>query len=763
MTATDLIERTMLDRALELAGLGVPVFPLKPRDKTPLTTGGFKQATVDRGLVEQAWKRWPDANIGIATGGPLRLLVADVDGPAGQAFLAHLEKHHGALPETRASTTGKGRHLLFVVPEGRPLPRCSAGDGLDIRCEGGYIVGPGSIHPNGRQYAWANSAPVAVAPEWLIGFADNRKAVLATLDGAENVVPFPSAEKLAPAAPTHMTIGAAANVSPPEIYSATAAERLRSALAFIDPAPRDNWLKVLMALHSTGWGAKAREIADDWSRQSAKFNEADQDKTWTSFDRGYDGVSVTLGTIYAMAKEAGWTPPPRALPANVEDEGEPPAEIAELNERFFLIPVGAKIMVGSYGADSLGHSSLHFRNPQDFQTELNNRKVWIGDKPQPLGTAWLKHPARRGYEGFGFDAKGPRDLSNGKLNLWRGLGIEPKLGEWPLLRKHIHEVLAAGDAGHASYILGWLAWKLQHPGELPETALVFKSRQGVGKGLVFNMLVRAFGSHGLAVRNPKHVVGNFNGHLRGACLLLLDEAFWAGDKAARGTLFGLISEPQMTLEAKGVDVTTEPNRLGMILLTNKDWAIPAEADSRRFAVFECADTYAYNVAPDVERNRYFRALAAEIDGGGFAAMLFDLLALDLKNWHPRQALPRTKALQEQQAQSLEGYDAWWCDVLTTGSLPRDPRAAPPVGEARYMFLTRDAVEDARRLLGPRAHVSDNTLGKYLTKSGLRSTMNSAGLSRRKVGTLAECRAAWAKRFGGTIQDWFGDDGADDWS
>jgi hypothetical protein len=42
---------------------------------------------------------------------------------------------------------------------------------MDIRGDGGYIVGPGSIHPNGSVYAWENPPgqfEIADMPEWLV-------------------------------------------------------------------------------------------------------------------------------------------------------------------------------------------------------------------------------------------------------------------------------------------------------------------------------------------------------------------------------------------------------------------------------------------------------------------------------------------------------------------------------------------------------------------------------------------------------------------
>src|SRR5258708_4431274 len=57
-----------LEYALAYARVGFAVFPCRPRGKEPITKHGFKDATRDEAQIRKWWTRWPDANIGIATG-----------------------------------------------------------------------------------------------------------------------------------------------------------------------------------------------------------------------------------------------------------------------------------------------------------------------------------------------------------------------------------------------------------------------------------------------------------------------------------------------------------------------------------------------------------------------------------------------------------------------------------------------------------------------------------------------------------------------
>ena len=248
------------------------------------------------------------------------------------------------------------------------------------------------------------------------------------------------------------------------------------------------------------------------------------------------------------------------------------------------------------------------------------------------------------------------------VNLWRGWGVEPKQGDWSLMQRHINEVLANGDATSASYILKWSAWAVQNPARRAEVALVFKGLQGCGKGTFGWALVTMFGQQGLHISDREHLVGKFNSHLMYCCLLYADEAYWAGDVKGEGSLKSLITEGTLHIEPKGVNPFTVRNNLHVIMTSNNDWVVPASADARRYAVFNVSDARVGDKA-------YFDALHAELDNGGRAAMLHDLLSMDLKGWHPRYDVPDTEGLRQQKLQSLRGVDAIVYEMAMEATLP----------------------------------------------------------------------------------------------
>ena len=160
---------SMGEAALVYAAQGWAVFPLKPREKRPLTEHGVHDATTNPEVIRAWWTRWPDANIGLACGASGLVVLdfdTDKDDFQGGELLERLRREH---PTTTARTGGGGMHLLFRQPEGVELgnSRGRLPRGVDVRGHGGYIVLPPSLHPNGEGYRWEPETP---PPASLPGF-----------------------------------------------------------------------------------------------------------------------------------------------------------------------------------------------------------------------------------------------------------------------------------------------------------------------------------------------------------------------------------------------------------------------------------------------------------------------------------------------------------------------------------------------------------------------------------------------------------------
>ena len=84
-------------------GSDLPVHPCLPSSKKPILKDWPNRASSDPQQIKRWWRRWPRANVAIATGGTARLLVVDIDHEAGG------EASHEALKNLAASCRARFR------------------------------------------------------------------------------------------------------------------------------------------------------------------------------------------------------------------------------------------------------------------------------------------------------------------------------------------------------------------------------------------------------------------------------------------------------------------------------------------------------------------------------------------------------------------------------------------------------------------------------------------------------------------------------
>jgi hypothetical protein len=198
-----------------------------------------------------------------------------------------------------------------------------------------------------------------------------------------------------------------------------------------------------------------------------------------------------------------------------------------------------------------------------------------------------------------------------------------------------------------------------------------------------------------------------------------------------------------------------------IITSNADHFLPTSGTARRFFV------------PTVSADRmqdfaYFNDLRAQLESGGYEALLYHFLCeVDLKDFNVRD-VPKTAGLIEQRNHSLNPLEAWRCELLETGTLmgadPLAPNQAVSNAYTRQIeietksrngdtntqirHVNQPRLYDQAKIVEPRLrnHTSDHKLGAYLSEMGCG---NRKRVLRRRGWTfppLFQCRAEWEKRF-----------------
>lgn len=231
------------------------------------------------------------------------------------------------LGATLVRTGRAPKRLLVYRAADAPIPKRATAfwrddAGREHRVE---VLGVGQqfvafgVHPDtGRPYTWADGHDlVDVALDDLPAVTVDQ--VDAFLRACEDVfdwhgftrAPNPSGERA----------GGAPDLDDPFVglpKTGITVDDVRAALERIDADDRDVWLRVGGALHHQ-FGEEGRELWDDWSQTSHKFDPRDQDKTWRGFRSWRPGAPVA--TILSVFDLAGVKPPKTlsAAPAVLDD------------------------------------------------------------------------------------------------------------------------------------------------------------------------------------------------------------------------------------------------------------------------------------------------------------------------------------------------------------------------------------------------------------------------------------------------------------
>jgi hypothetical protein len=486
------------------------------------------------------------------------------------------------------------------------------------------------------------------------------------------------------------------------------------------------WNRLGMAFWRASGGSEAGFAAfDAFSRKSRKHDAEATRARWEHYGRSPPS-RIGAPTLVWEARKAdpGFRstrakPDPEREEAGGESdhpradgwEGTLRQAVEEVNRRYFVAEVGGRGVIGSLVRDAaMDRERLVFSRPSDVKLLYNHRHYVVGISQKgneiwkDLGTAWVEHPRRRNYASLALIPNGP--VPPGVFNLWRGFGVKPRTGDWPLIRRHLLEIICGGDQAHHEWLVRWMANCVQHPERQAEVAVVLRGKKGTGKGTAGKIMARIFRDHALQITHSRHLTGNFNAHLVDALFLFLDEAFWAGDKQGEGVLKGLVTEPTLMIEPKGIDPFPMPNRLKILIASNHDWVVPASPEERRYFVLDVADGRRGDRA-------YFSALHAAIEGDELPGFLAHLLTLPLADFDHRNP-PHTAALNEQKLISADSLTKFWLDCLTQGGIVGS-EVIEGWPEDVVVQVLHAAYQDHAHAHGDRHPLSDARMAKELQK------------------------------------------------
>ncbi len=734
----------------------------------------FDWRSCEAGTGDLTWWGSMGASVGLKTGGitGADLDVTDpfymdiVDGVCVQK-LGDAPARVGRPPKKlriyRTAVSMTRRRLWFKTPEGGKHLIELLGDGQQFVVAGPYAR---EGKPAGWDYKWDRMPKaddlIEITPEQVEAFFTEVRAALEAF-GCEC-----SFEGTGHTATDRTVIDQAALKSDIDLIAAAVAATPNNNGLF---PGRTDYVRMACAIKAACADdpVRGQDIFLEWAMRwegNDRFAGNDWDDAVSDWDRCKPPFEVGAEYLLHVARQAGWT----GQAEHVFESEEAPAEsrprtwIDLMNERHFVVNEAGKVVVYSVMHDpSLDRRMLVSSSFGDIRNLYLNDLVEVGRKDgSPLlkskGQAWLSHPGRRTYHG-GVHFLPGQEAPPGVFNLWAGWGVEPKPGDWSLLRSRILENLCGGDPERFRYLLGWMANAVQRPATPGQVAVVLRGGRGVGKGKFAAWFGKLFGQHFLHVASGSAITGRFNEHLRDAVVVFADEAFYAGDKAHESILKALVTEDLLHVEGKNKTAVQVRNCVHLLMASNSDWVVPAGNDERRFFVLDAA-------ANRQQDTTYFAAIDAQMKAGGAEAMLHELMNVDLSGFQVRK-FPQTEGLIDQKLLSLDSVGRWWLDALTMGDL--DTQGFNDWGDSievskRDLYTAYKRHAQAMRVFRPE---NVSTLTKELTKfvPSLRSyrprkggsvgSLDDADNGDRPrvfvVPDLIECRKAFERFIGGTVE------------
>lgn len=211
-----------------------------------------------------------------------------------------------------------------------------------------------------------------------------------------------------------------------------------------------------------------------------------------------------------------------------------------------------------------------------------------GIVPKSFINKWLYDPNQRMYK-FTELCIPPRILKNNCYNLWKGLAIRNNHSktcdpdDLQMVFDHIKRLCNNEDCQY-DYVLKWIAFMLQKPGERNNIAILFKSIPGLGKDILFDFLAAIIGNDFCQkIKNiARDAFEQYNPLLSFKILVLFNEIKRKDGVSFSEEIKNLITEEDIKISRKNIDVVSQPNHIHLLFFSNKEFPLEIDENDRRF-------------------------------------------------------------------------------------------------------------------------------------------------------------------------------------
>lgn len=211
------------------------------------------------------------------------------------------------------------------------------------------------------------------------------------------------------------------------------------------------------------------------------------------------------------------------------------------------------------------------------------------------------------------------------FNMYRPAAYAPLPERPTIFLDHIRFLIP--DKYERSMMLAYLKWMVQNPDKKMSFALLIIGKYGVGKSWLSTFFQALFGWHNVLVMNKgERITSNFNKLEENKQVIFIDELCPNGKDDLARAIEPKIVGKDVTIEPKGVDPFTVPNRYNIVAISNYENAIKirTKVDRKWLIVRATSKVYGSDLeSPELEYKEYYDRLFNMTKVGETAADVTD--------------------------------------------------------------------------------------------------------------------------------------------
>jgi hypothetical protein len=439
---------------------------------------------------------------------------------------------------------------------------------------------------------------------------------------------------------------------------------IKQALERIDSGcHRRDWWSILGCIyHALGQDGLALAVA--WSKQGAdkhrKFHDGEVERIFEAFALQPQPNTLLLRWLFwrawreEKAKDPGgdgWFP---------DDQAVREADLAEFETRHRKLRFGGNVRIGmqqkqqdgSYLIEQLPedtvrsiNKSLNFWDPQ-VKKRVSIFDYWERNQRIPP----LKAVFRPGEE------VGPDEF-----NLFQGFRLRPakNKGSYALFRALLDRISAENELPN-EYLWKLLAYRVQNLHTFVPIVMILIGPQGSFKSTFTTVIRKLLEPYSISISDAENLAGQNNGVLFEKLFVQAEEVELRGDEH-NNRFKNYVTNDMIDYKDKYLRQWQGSNRGFIAMTTNTKLPLRVPPDSRRFLVLGVSDPFD---GDETKRGDLYSRMHAELEAGGYEALLYDLQHTDLFSFNVRD-FPKTPKFRElvEMEVGQEPITAWLRELL----------------------------------------------------------------------------------------------------